>query len=232
LHDIRHILGENLRDRFGPVPETGGAFAPPLGDTSQAFDLMLRAVDKAGYGGKIFLGLDVAASELYHKDEDLYDLSGRKMKAEELMAYYLELTKHYPLEYIEDPFHQDDYHHFAFLTSRLPGKMIVGDDLFASHPQRIARGIVEKAGNAILLKINQIGTVSEAWEAAMLAHRGQLGVTVSVRSNETNDSFVADLAVAVGAGQIKLGSPVRGERIAKYNRLLDIEQELRGTIGR
>jgi enolase len=228
LHDIRKTMAEILEARFGPVPETGGAFAPPLRDTSEAFDLMLRAVENAGHEGNVFLGLDVAASELYRKEEDLYSLSGKKMTAEELTDYYRSLTKRYPLAYIEDPFQEDDYRNFASLTSLRPGEKIVGDDLFASHPGRIARGISEGAGNTILLKINQIGTVSEALEAAKSAHRGRFGVTVSVRSNETNDSFVADFAVAAGAQQIKLGCPVRGERISKFNRLLEIEEELEG----
>jgi len=226
LYNTRHILGDILRERFGPIPEVGGAFAPPLRDTRQAFEMMLTAIERAGYSGQILFGLDVAASALYIKDDDLYRLPAREVKAEELTDYYAALAKDYPLVFIEDPFHQDDYYHFARLTALLPDKMIVGDDLFVSDPKRLARGIREKAANMILLKINQIGTVSEACEAAMMASRNQIGVTVSVRSNDTNDSFVTDLAVAIRASQIKLGSPVRGERNSKYNRLLEIEQEL------
>ena len=226
LYTTRLSLGEILCRRFGPIPEVGGALAPPLTDTREAFDLMLKAVEQAGYGGKIQLGLDAAASQLYDKEAGNYRLSRGRATAEELVSFYSRLAGDYPLVFIEDPFDQDDFGHFARLGERLPGKMIVGDDLFASSPKRLARGIREKAGNMILLKVNQIGTVSEACETAALASRNGFGITVSVRSNDTNDSFVADFGVAAGARQIKLGSPVRGERNSKYNRLLEIEQEL------
>jgi enolase len=226
LYTTRLSLGEILRQRLGPIPEIGGALAPPLSDTREAFDLMLTAVERAGYGGKIQLGLDVAASQFYDKKAGVYRLSQTTATAEELIPFYARLAGDYPLVFIEDPFHQDDFRHFALLRERLPGKMIVGDDLFASSPKRLARGIQERAGNMILLKVNQIGTVCEACETAVLASQNGFGITVSVRSNDTNDSFIADFGVAVGAQKIKLGSPVRGERNSKYNRLLEIEEEL------
>jgi len=232
LLECRLALGEILKKKFGPVPEVGGALAPPIHETSQAFDLMLEAAERSGFGDRVALGLDVAASEIYLKDEDLYCLRNRKLKAADLAEEYTELAQNYPLDYIEDPFHQDDFAHFAELSAALPNKLIVGDDLFVSNPRRLEEGIKKKAGNGLLLKINQVGTVREAIEAACMALRNHFEVTVSLRSNETNDDFIADLAVAVGAGQIKLGSPVRGERVAKYNRLLEIEQDLgKGVMG-
>jgi len=231
LVEIRYLLGENLKKRFGLVADDGGALAPALSDTPQAFELMLEAVEQAGYGGKVALGIDAAASDLYLEDRGLYKLGGREVAPAELLDYYIGLTKQYPLVFIEDPFDQDDFASFAKLTAALPGKKIVGDDLFVTNPERLRMGIEQKAGNTLLLKVNQIGTVSEAYDAGMLALQNGYAVTVSLRSSDTNDSFIADLAVALGAEQIKLGSPVRGERNAKYNRLLKIEAEL-GTAAR
>lgn len=225
LVEARNALQEIIFRRFGPVPEVGGALAPPIQNSAQAFDLMLKAAEEVRCGEKITLGIDAAANEFYLPDEDSYRVSGRKMRAEELMEYYLHLARTYPLTYIEDPFQEDDFLHFAELTATLPNCRIVGDDLFASHPKRIAWGIQQKAGNTLLLKINQIGTVSESLAAASLASRNHYQINVSLRSNETNDRFIADLAVAVRARQVKLGSPVRGERNAKYNRLLEIEED-------
>ena len=148
------------------------------------------------------------------------------MEPAELIDYYISLAKQYPLVFIEDPFDQDDFESFAKLTAALPDRKIVGDDLFVTNPVRIRMGIEQKAGNTLLLKVNQIGTVSEAYDAGILALQNGLAVTVSLRSSDTNDSFIADLAVGLGAEEIKLGSPVRGERNAKYNRLLKIEEEL------
>ncbi len=231
LVEIRYLLGENLKKRFGLVADDGGALAPALSDTPQAFELMLEAVEQAGYGGKVALGIDAAASDLYLEDRGLYKLGGREVAPAELLDYYIGLTKQYPLVFIEDPFDQDDFASFAKLTAALPGKKIVGDDLFVTNPERLRMGIEQKAGNTLLLKVNQIGTVSEAYDAGMLALQNGYAVTVSLRSSDTNDSFIADLAVALGAEQIKLGSPVEGERNAKYNRLLKIEAEL-GTAAR
>jgi enolase len=156
----------------------------------------------------------------------MYRISGAEMDLEAVIDYFENLTKRYPLTFIEDPFEENDFEGFAELTARLPDTQIVGDDLFVSNPSRIRTGIEKNACNTLLLKVNQIGTVSGALEAGILALRNNYSVTVSLRSNDTNDSFIADLAVAIGAGQIKLGSPLRGERNAKYNRLLMIEKNL------
>lgn len=226
LVEVRRVLGELLHERFGPVPDEGGALSPPIQETSQAFDVMLEAVENAGFAGRIGLGLDVAASDLYLEENQTYRVAGREMPPDELREYYINLTKAYPLEFIEDPFHQDDFEAFALLTAALPEKKIVGDDLFVTNASRIQQGIEQQACNTLLLKINQVGTLSEAFDAGMLAKMHGYALAVSLRSSDTNDSFIADLAVGIGAEQIKLGSPVRGERNTKYNRLLAIEQEL------
>lgn len=226
LVECRLVLEEKLREKFGPVPEVGGALSPPILRTEQAFDLLLNGIESSGFGAKISLGLDAAANELYLPDRESYRIGEDLLTVDKLSDYYASLAKNYPFHYLEDPFHQDDFSGFASLTGKLDGIWVVGDDLFASHPARIAEGIRLRAANGLLLKMNQIGTVSESLLAANLASTNGMKVAVSVRSNETNDDFVAHFAVGIGAQLIKLGSPVRGERNAKYNCLWGIEQEL------
>lgn len=226
LASIHHGLGALLKKRYGDVPDSGGAYAPPLGGNAEAFETILEAVEKAGFSGRVSLGLDIVGTDLYNQERDRYRISGREMAADEYIAYLVELTRTYPLELIEDAFHEDDFTSPAKLTALLPGKTIVGDDLFATNATRLSQGIVAKAGNTLLLKVNQAGTLSEAFGAGRLAKDNGFGVIVSLRSNDTNDAFIADLAVALGADKIKLGGPVRGERCAKYNRLLRIEGQL------
>jgi len=223
---IRARLGERLHARFGPVPEEGTAFSPPISETPEAFDLILQAAEDAGYGGKVVLGLDVVAGEFYDHASARYRIDDRLLTAEALQQVYADLVADYPFVFLEDPFHDDDFAGFARLTAALPGTQIVGDDLFATNPRRLERGIEERAGNGLLLKVNQIGTVTEACRAGQMALDAGYTVTVSLRSSDTNDPFIADLAVGLGATQMKLGCPIRGERIAKYNRLLEIEADL------
>jgi len=225
LVETRQVLAELLSDRFGPIPDVGGALAPPIRETRQAFDYMLEAALRAGVGGRYTLGLDVAASELWANHR--YRLGDKLLDPSQMHSQLLELIRDYPLSFIEDPFHQDDFAAFSRFTEEVKGVLVVGDDLFATNPVRLQQGIEQGAGNALLLKVNQIGTVSEALEAARIAKNNSYKVIVSLRSNDTNDSFIADFAVAVGASHIKLGSPVRGERNAKYNRLLRIESDLK-----
>jgi enolase len=226
LSSIHHGLGALLKKRYGDVPDSGGAYAPPLGGNAEAFETILEAVEKAGFSGRISLGLDIVGTDLYHQESGCYRISGREMDVDEYIAYLVELTRTYPLELIEDAFHEDDFDSQAKLTALFPNIRIVGDDLFATNAARLSRGIATKAGNTLLLKVNQAGTVSEAFQAGILAKNNAFGVIVSLRSNDTNDAFIADLAVALGADKIKLGGPVRGERNAKYNRLLRIERQL------
>jgi len=226
LVEARLALAVRLRERFGPVPDVGGALAPPLAETPAAFDLMLQAVEDAGAAGKVRLGLDVAASDLYDESADAYRLGERTMSVEELRQHYVELAGGRPLTFIEDAFHEDDFAAHAALTAALTGVQVVGDDLFATNRARLRTGIDAGACDTILLKINQAGTMARACDCAALARDAGYKIAVSIRSSDTNDDFIADLAVALAAEQIKLGSPVRGERNAKYNRLLAIEAEL------
>ena len=226
LAEIRKILQEILFRRQGSIIEVGGALAPDISSTPQAFDLMLEAVEKAGCGGKVGLGLDVAANELFIPEDNRYRLGNKHLSPEELCREYEELTSSYPLLFIEDPYQENDFENTRRLRSVLAKTTIVGDDLFASNPGRIAEGADTPAADALLLKINQIGSVSEALQAARVARRRNMKIAVSLRSNDTGDDFIADFAVAVGAEFIKLGSPVRGERNVKYNRLLTIEDQL------
>jgi enolase len=230
LWSLRWNLEKGLRAVYGTFPEDGGALAPPLKSSEEAFAWIMKTAQEIGYKKHISLGLDVAASELWIEKEGVYRLKkvGKKEEftTERLLKYYKELTSLYPITLIEDGFSQDDFNMFSKMTEEMQGLQIVGDDLFATNVNRLSYGIQCRAANAILLKINQIGTVTEAMNAAALAEKHGYEVIVSLRSGETTDDFIADLAVAVGARQIKLGSPVRAERNAKYNRLLRIEEEL------
>jgi enolase len=226
LWETRVVLEEMLAARFGVVPEIGGALAPPMSDSREAFEIMLEAAQRAGCRGRARLGLDVAASELYDDEHSAYRVGRDQLSPEALTERYVALAREYPLVFIEDPFHEDDFAHHAELVQALPGILVVGDDLFVSNPARLRRGIELGAANAVLLKVNQIGTVSEAIAAAELAKAAGYTVTCSLRSHDTEDPFIADFAVAVGAKLIKVGSPVRAERNAKYNRLMAIEAEL------
>ncbi|MBI4152301.1 phosphopyruvate hydratase [Candidatus Woesearchaeota archaeon] len=220
--EIYHVLKEIIHPKYGltGVGDEGG-FELPLKKTEEVLRLLRSAITKAGYSGKVDLALDCAASSFYQHKK--YHLDGRIFNAEQLLQYYLQLIKKYKLISIEDPFHEDDLVHFAQLRTR-SGIQIVGDDLTVTNPERIQLAINNKSCTCLLLKVNQIGTLSEALDAAKLAFDNGWKVMVSHRSGETNDSFIADLAVALGCGMIKAGAPCRGERLAKYNRLLEIEE--------
>jgi enolase len=227
LVTIYFQLGDLLLKKPGGAPLIGGgAFAPDLRDSREAFELMLEAAEKSGFAGKIFLGIDAVGSDLYDP-RGFYRVGDKRMEPDELMGYYLALAREFPLVLIEDPFHEDDYESFARLTAALPGIQIVGDDLFATNPRRLQKGLGKSpAANTILLKVNQIGTLTEACEVAKMAAGSGFSKIVSARSSDTTDSFIADLAVGLNASQIKIGAPASGEKNAKYNRLLEIEQEL------
>jgi len=222
-----HELENVLRASYGPgatnVGDEGG-FAPFLTTTSEAFDAIMKAVDIAGYDKEIRLGMDCAASEFFKAGK--YTLDGKTFSNIELMDYYEQLVNSYPVVLIEDPFEQDSYDDFARLTSRLSAEVIVGDDIFVTNTDRLAKGIEMCAANSLLLKLNQIGTISEAFDAATLAFRNGYSVVVSHRSGETEDSTIADVSVALGSEFIKTGAPARSDRNAKYNQLLRIEEHL------
>jgi enolase len=211
-----------------------GGFAPSLASHDEAFDLLLMAIEKAGYrpGEQISLALDAASSEFYK--DGAYHLEGgkRRLTGEKLVDYYAELISRYPVVSIEDGLAEDDWEGWIAMTARIGSRVqLVGDDLFVTNPSILAEGIRSHAANAILVKLNQIGTVTETVEATRLALMNRMGAMISHRSGESEDTFIADLAVATGAGQIKTGSLARGERTAKYNRLLRIEEAL-GDTGR
>jgi enolase len=204
-----------------------GGFAPSLPTNAAALDLIAEAVAAAGYtlGDDITLALDVAATEFY-KDGG-YAFEGGTKSADEMIAYYTQLANNYPIVSIEDPLAEDDWAGWQSLTAALGDRIqIVGDDLFVTNPKRIARGIAESAANAVLVKVNQIGSLTETLDAVQLAHRAGFRCMMSHRSGETEDTTIADLAVATDCGQIKTGAPARSERVAKYNQLLRIEEEL------
>jgi enolase len=207
-----------------------GGFAPDLEHNRAALDLIVEAIEKAGFtpGTDIALGLDVASSEFYR--EGAYQFEGQARTSEEMTAYFAELVGAYPLVTIEDPLAEDDWAGYAHLTPELGGRVqIVGDDLFVTNPTRLADGISRGAANSLLVKVNQIGTLTETLDAVALAQRSGYTAILSHRSGETEDTTIADLAVATNAGQIKTGAPARSERVAKYNQLLRIEELLGGA---
>ncbi len=225
-----HILKKVLLKKYGAssvnIGDEGG-FAPPMTESREALNVILTSIEEAGYTPRkeIALAIDAAASEFFAANR--YSIDGHQWTPRELSDYYLTLCEEYPLVSIEDPFSENDFDSFADLTRKVGGSVqIVGDDLFVSNPERIQRGIEIGAGNALLLKVNQIGTLTEAIQAADLAATNNFGVVVSHRSGETEDTFIADLAVALSFGQIKTGAPARSDRTAKYNRLIEIHHEL------
>ncbi len=204
---------------------------PPLKEPHEPLDLLIEAIEEAGYkpGNEIAFALDPASSEFFDKEKGKYIVAGKEYDKGELLELYKELVSTYPILSIEDPFHEEDWEGFVMITRELGNRIqIVGDDLFVTNPKRIRKGIEMGAANALLLKVNQIGTLSEAIDAAYTAFRAGYGVVVSHRSGETEDATIADLAVALNAGQIKTGAPARSDRNAKYNQLIRIEEELEG----
>ncbi len=226
--EVYHALKAVLRGR-GLATGLGdeGGFAPDLPSNREALDLLMEAIGKAGYtpGRDVALALDVAATE-FHGDGG-YVFEGSARTADELIEYYDELVSAYPIVSIEDPLSEEDWEGWKRMTAVLGARVqIVGDDLFVTNPDRLARGIREGAANALLVKVNQIGTLSETLDAVDLAHRSGYRCMISHRSGETEDTSIADLAVATDCGQLKTGAPARSERVAKYNQLLRIEEEL------
>ncbi len=224
--EIYHVLGAQLKQKglSTGVGDEGG-FAPDLGSDEEAIEEILRAVEKAGYGGKVTLALDAAGSEWAQDIGYKLPKRGKCYSAEDLIEYWEGLINQYPIVSIEDPLGEEDFAGWAEMTARLGSRVqLVGDDLFVTNIERLQQGIDEGAANAILIKPNQIGTLTETLEAIDLAKRSGYKTIISHRSGETEDTFIADLAVAVNAGQIKTGAPCRTERVAKYNRLLRIEE--------
>lgn len=223
-HALKAVLkGRGLATGLGDE----GGFAPNLAHNREALDLILEAIGKAGFrpGRDIAVAIDAAATEFYR--DGRYILEGQPRTAAELIRYYEELVANYPLVSLEDPLAEEDWDGWRELTAALGGTVqLVGDDIFVTNPERISRGIQTSVANAVLIKLNQIGTVTETLDAVELAHRAGYRTMISHRSGETEDTTIADVAVATNAGQIKTGAPARSERVAKYNQLLRIEEEL------
>jgi len=231
--EVYHNLKAVIKKKYGQdacnVGDEGG-FAPNIQNNMEALELIKEAIEKAGYTGKVQIGMDVAASEFCR--EKKYDLdfktkgdNKKLISPDELTDIYREMVEKYPVISIEDPFDQDDWEAYTKMTASMPIQ-IVGDDLLVTNPKRVQKGIDIKACNALLLKVNQIGTVTEAIDACKMSHAAGWGVMVSHRSGETEDTFIADLVVGLATGQIKTGAPCRSERLAKYNQILRIEEEL------
>ncbi len=215
---LQRVYGKNAIN----VGDEGG-FAPPIKTPDEALEVLTKAIKEAGYDGKVKIGLDVASSTFFK--DGVYSISGKAYNTDQLIEFYKSLVSNYPIVSIEDPLEEEDFVGFAKITKAIP-KQIVGDDLFVTNPKKLAKGIEMGACNALLWKVNQIGTLSEAIEAATLAKKNHYGVMASHRSGDTEDPWVADLSVGIETGQIKSGAPARGERTAKYNQLLRIEEWL------
>lgn len=226
--EINTILGGIILKKYGKmalnVGDEGG-YVPPMTKIREPFEVLTQAVAEAGWEDKIVYALDVAATHLYDKKTGMYTIEEKQLTTEDMIGLYKDLVSTYPIASIEDPLQEDDFEGFARLTKEL-GIQIVGDDLFVTHTERLSKGIEMGAANALLWKSNQVGTLSEALDAAWLAFKNGYGVVVSERSGETEDSMIADCVVGLNAGQIKTGAPVRSERTSKYNQLLRIEEEL------
>jgi enolase len=223
-HSLKSVL--KARGLTTAVGDEGG-FAPDLPANREALDLIVEAIEKAGFvpGQDVALALDIAATEFY--DDGAYVFEGARRTATEMAAYYAGLVADYPIVSIEDPMSEEDWTGWRGLTEELGTTVqLVGDDIFVTNPARLQRGIADRCANALLVKINQIGTLTETFDAVTMAHRAGYATMMSHRSGETEDNTIADLAVAMGCGQIKAGAPARGERLAKYNQLLRIEEEL------
>lgn len=225
FHHLKAILKK--ANHVTAVGDEGG-FAPNLANTKETLDLILQAIEAAGYKPEddVLLALDVAASELYKDGEYTFKAEGKRFKAPELTEFYLDLCENYPIYSIEDGFAEDDWDGWEMATAELSGTQLVGDDLFVTNAARLAEGIQKGAANAILIKPNQIGTLTETLATIGFAKLAAYGIVLSHRSGETEDATIADIAVATNAGQIKTGSLSRTDRIAKYNQLLRIEEEL------
>lgn len=226
FHSLKKVLSSQKKSTA--VGDEGG-FAPDLATNEEALEVILQAIDGAGYkvGDDLVLALDVAASELYRDGAYVFHKSsGERKSSAEMVEFYRQWTQEYPIRSIEDGLAEDDWDGWKLLTDGLPGVQLVGDDLFVTNTERLARGIAGGIGNAILIKVNQIGTLTETLESIEMARKAGYNAVMSHRSGETEDTFIADLAVATGVGQIKTGSASRTDRVAKYNQLLRIEEEL------
>lgn len=233
--EIYHTLKKVLKEKgYATLVGDEGGYAPALKANEEAVEIILEAIEKAGYkaGEEVAIALDPAASEFYEEDEGVYNLrtEGKKLSSQEMVAFWVDWANKYPIVSLEDGLAQDDWEGWKLLTEQLGNRIqIVGDDLLVTNPRRVSRAIAEKACNSLLVKVNQIGSLTETLEAVTMCQQHGWTAVVSHRSGETEDATIADLAVAMNTGQIKTGAPARSDRVAKYNQLLRIEQELGST---
>ncbi|MDZ5713539.1 phosphopyruvate hydratase [Jeotgalibacillus haloalkalitolerans] len=233
--EIFHSLKSVLKDKgLNTAVGDEGGFAPNLGSNEEALSTIIEAIEKAGYkpGEQVLLAMDVAASEIFNKEDGKYHLSGEGVvkSSEEMVNWYAEMADKYPIVSIEDGLDENDWDGFKLLTEKIGDKVqLVGDDLFVTNTEKLSRGIEQGIGNSILIKVNQIGTLTETFDAIEMAKRAGYTAVISHRSGETEDATIADIAVATNAGQIKTGAPSRTDRVAKYNQLLRIEDQLGAT---
>jgi enolase len=229
--EINEKLRQLVVEKYGILAtNTGdeGGFATPMRGIWEPFEFMAKAVEQAGHTDDIVYAMDLAANSWFNEKKNVYELDGKEYDRDALIELYQQVAQKYPLVSMEDPLHEDDFEGYGILTREVD-MQIVGDDLFVTNVDRLRQGVKHGAANALLFKVNQIGTLSEALDAAEFAYRHQYGVQVSERSGETEDPIISDLVVALNSGQIKTGMPIRGERTSKHNRLLQIEEELGET---
>ncbi|ARM76512.1 phosphopyruvate hydratase [Acidianus manzaensis] len=222
--DVYKTLKNLITERFGKIYTAlgdEGGVAPPLEKTEDALDLVYTAIKNSGYEDKIFLGMDAAASDFYVDGE--YEIDGSKKSPDDMIEYYANLANQYPIIYLEDPFDENDFKRFSILQSKLKNTIVTGDDLYTTNVKYLKKGIEEKSTKGVIVKPNQIGTLTETFQFFDLARENSIKTIISHRSGETEDNFIADLAVALNSDFIKTGAPARGERTSKYNRLLEIE---------
>ena len=225
-HALKGVLAKKYGNIATNVGDEGG-YAPPMRETDQALDAITEAISEAGYSeNEIRLGMDAAASSFFNAANGKYRIDGKEVDGFELVDFYQALVETYPIELIEDPFEEDSFELFAEITAKMPRKIIVGDDLFVTNIKRLQEGIKKKAANAVLLKLNQIGSISETLDTVRLANENGYKKVVSHRSGETEDTIIADFSVAINAELIKTGAPARSERTCKYNQLLRIEEKM------
>lgn len=230
--EIYHTLKKVLHDKgYSTTVGDEGGYAPSLGSNHAALDVIMEAIEKAGFkaGEQIFIALDPAVSELYNADDGLYhlDIEGKKLSGEEMVDFWAKWVDEYPIISLEDGLDENDWENWSRLMSKIGDRVqIVGDDLLVTNTEKVGRAIKEKAANSLLMKVNQIGSLTDAFAAAQMAQRHNMTVVTSHRSGETEDATIADIAVALNSGQIKTGAPARTDRVAKYNQLLRIEEQL------
>ncbi len=223
-HELKKTIGKKYGKNSTNLGDEGG-FAPPIQQAEQALDLIMKTIDKVGYNKELRVAMDAAASEFYNKKDHSY--LQKRLLPEQLGRYYERLTENYPFAFLEDPFDQDDFQSWkAFMSRKGNALQVVADDLTVSNPARVQLATSEGLANSLLLKVNQIGTITESLTSARIAKNNKWRTVVSHRSGETEDPFIADFVTGLGVGQIKIGAPARGERVAKYNQLLRIEESL------